>query len=210
MSAMRAHYASMCSLPTNAMAQLRRQASQAMHRFLQVPNRLQTVADLVASELAVGEIHAPMGECRLRSGGELFSFPSRVYYRTGRIAAVTHGLQGEARELALCLASRHHDGHVREASIRNPYFFGSALVIPFSVQLLGEYVVEIGKVIEEQIAVVGLQPFVDFAKENPAFVETTRRRAISYWDCYYRRDYVNLRDFPCYRAIQSIILAARE
>lgn len=181
-----------------------------MHRYLQVPNSLQTVANHVASELAVGEIHPPMGECTLQAGGEVFSFPYRVYYRTDRIAAVAHGLQGEAREFALCLASRHHDGRVREASIRNPYLLRSALVIPFSVQLLGEYVVEIGNAIEEQMTMLGLQPFVDFAKENPAFLETTRRRAISYWDCYYRSDYANLRDFPCYRAIQRIILASRE
>lgn len=179
-----------------------------MNRY--VPSNLQTVANHVASELAVGETHPSMGECILQLGGEVFSFPIRVYYRTDRIAAVTHGLHGEARELALCLASRHHDGHVREAAIRNPYLLESSLAIPFSVQLLGEYVVEIGNAIEEQMAVLGLQPFVDFAKENPAFVETTRRRAISYWDCYYRRDYVNLKDFPCYRAIQSIISASRE
>lgn len=181
-----------------------------MNRYLQVPSNLQIVVNHVASELAVGEIHPPMGECLLQVNGEAFSFPSRVYYRTERIAAVVHGLQGEARQLALCLASRHHDGHVREAAIRNSCLLESSLVIPFSVQLLGEYVVEIGNAIEEQMAILGLQPFIDFAKENPAFVETTRRRAISYWDCYYRRDYVNLRDFPCYRAIQSIILAARE
>lgn len=181
-----------------------------MNRYLQVPSNLQIVANLVASELAVGEIHPPMGECVLQLNGEVFSFPSRAYYRTDRIAAVVHGLHGKARQLALCLASRHHDGHVREAAIRNPCLLEGSLVIPFSVQLLGEYVVEIGNAIEEQMAILGLQPFIDFAKENPAFVETTRRRAISYWDCYYRRDYVNLRDFPCYRAIQRIILAARE
>lgn len=192
------------------MAQLRRQASHPMHRSLQVQGSLQTLADHVASELAVGEIHPPMGECIIQSGGGVFSFPDRVYYKTDRIVAVTQELQGEARELALCLASRHHNGHVREASIRNPYLLRSSLVIPFSVQLLGEYVVEIGKAIEEQMATLGLQPFIDFAKENPRFVETTRRRAISYWDCYYRRDYLSLRDFPCYRAIQSIILASRE
>lgn len=181
-----------------------------MQRYLQLPNSLQSVADHVAAELAVDETHPSMGERVLQVGGEVFSFPIRVYYRTYRIAAVAHGLQGEARQLALCLASRHHDGHVREAAIRNPCMLESRMAIPFSVQLLGEYVVEIGNAIEEQMAILGLQPFIDFAKENPAFVETTRRRAISYWDCYYRRDYVNLRDFPCYRAIQRIILAAHE
>lgn len=151
-----------------------------------------------------------MGWIAFQMRGEACAFPGRVYYTVGRIATVTQGLQGTARELALCLASRHHDGYVREAAIRNPYLWESPLSVPFSVQLLGEYVVEIGKIIEEHMAVTGIQPYIDFAKENPGFVETTRRRTISYWDCYYRSDYRRMQEFPCYRAVQRIISAARD
>lgn len=77
------------------------------------------------------------------------------------------------------------------------------------MQLLGEYVVEIGKVIEERMATMGIQAFVDFAKENPGFVQTTRRRAISYWDCYYRCDYPRMQDFPSYRTVQRILSASQ-
>ena len=181
-----------------------------MHHYLQVPNSLRTVAQYVASALSADEAHAPMGARSCQISGELLSFPYRVYYKKDVISAISHNFQGEAKELALCLASRHHDGRVREYSIRSSCLLKSSLVIPFSVQLLGEYVAEIGKAIEEQIAILGLQKFIDFAKENPKLIETIRRRSISYWDCYYRNDYVNLSDYPCYRAIQSIISASRE
>jgi hypothetical protein len=180
-----------------------------MHRLLQMPKDIHATAQQVESALSVGEIHAPAGNRTFQVGGEACSFPYRVYYTVERVVSVTRDLDGTAGEIALCLASRHNDGRIREIAIRNPSLWKSSWAIPFSVQLLGEYVVEIGKAIEEQIDTVGIRPFLDFAKENPGFVETTRRRAISYWDCYYRSDYVKLQDYPCYRAIQRMLSASR-
>ena len=178
-----------------------------MHRLLQTPTHLHALARQVESELAVGEVHAPMGERTTLVGGEALSFPYRVYYSGKTMAAATPGLHGDALAMGLCLSTRHWDGHVREAAIRNLDLFERPWTIPFAVQLLGEYVVEIGKVVETQMTKLGLQPFLDFARENPNFVQTTRRRATSYWACYYRSDYKTLADYPCYRAVQTICSA---
>lgn len=175
-----------------------------MHRLLQTPACLQTLAKQVESRLSVGELHAPAGERTTLVGGEKLVFPYRVYYTPDRIAEAARDSQGEALALTLCLASRHWDGHVREAAIRNLDLFGRPWVIPFAVQLLGEYVVQVGKAVEERITELGVQPFLNFARENTDFIETTRRRATSYWDCYYRNEYKTLEDFPCYRAIHAI------
>lgn len=157
--------------------------------------------------LSVGELHAPMGERTTLVGGEVLAFPYRVYYTQERIAEATRGHQGEALALTLCLASRHWDGHVREAAIRDLDLLNRPWAIPFAVQLLGEYVVQVGEVVEERIAELGLQPFLDFARENTDFIKTTRRRAISYWNCYYRHEYKTLEEYPCYRAINAICSA---
>ncbi len=48
--------------------------------------------------------------------------------------------------------------------------------------------------------------YLRFASENPAFMETTVRRATSYWNCYYRFGYPNRMDylaFPVLRWLQS-------
>ena len=175
-----------------------------MHRLLQMPPPLQALAQQVESGLAVGEVHAPMGERTAQVGGEALSFPYRVYYSSDAMTEVTRGLHGDALAMSLCLATRHWDGHVREAAIHDLDLFGRPWAIPFAVQLLGEYVVEIGKIVEAQMAKVGLQPFFEFARENPNFIQTTRRRATSYWACYYRSSYKTLGEYPCYRAVQTI------
>ena len=173
-------------------------------------NQIREVAHRIDAELFLGEIGAPQGDRTAYVGGEAFAFPYRVYYPPQRIASVTSSLEGDARVLALCLISRHHDGHVREAAIRDSHFIERPWSTPFAVQLLGEYVVEIGRAVEDQISSLGVTPFVNFARENPNFMETTRRRAISYWDCYYRIVYKDLKEYPCFRALHAIRTAASE
>lgn len=181
-----------------------------MHRCLHTPIQLRELAHRAEAALSVGEIHPPGGDRTVLVGGEVLVFPYRVYYAPSRIESVTRNLEGKAKVLALCLASRHHDGHVREAAIRDSHFDLNPWSTPFAIQLLGEYVVEIGEAVEDQISKFGATQFVNFARENPVFMETTRRRAISYWDCYHRSAYRNLVEYPCYRALQSINAASSE
>ena len=181
-----------------------------MHRCLHTPIQLREPAHRVEAALSVGEIHTPLGDRTVRVGGEELVFPYRVYYTPDRIESVARSCEGDAKVLVLCLASRHHDGHIREAAVRDSRFDLNAWSIPFAIQLLGEYVVEIGTAVEDQVSKFGTEPFVNFARENRAFMETTRRRAISYWDCYYRSVYKNLSEYPCFRALQSIHAASSE
>jgi hypothetical protein len=48
--------------------------------------------------------------------------------------------------------------------------------------------------------------------ENPGFLELTRQRVESYWDCYYRGMYVDSADYPGHqllRRVQSVVTAGR-
>jgi hypothetical protein len=175
-----------------------------MHRCLQAPIHLSDTAYRVEAALSIGEIHAPLGGRTVQVGGEALVFPYRVYYTPDRIDSVTRSMDGDAKVLALCLASRHHDGHVREAAVRNPCFVPNSWSSAFAIQLLGEYVVEIGIAVEDQICKFGANPFLNFALENPGFMETTRRRATSYWHHYHRGACKNLNEYPCYRALRFI------
>jgi hypothetical protein len=177
---------------------------------LHTPIQLREVAHRVESVLSVGESHTPQGSRTVQVEGEALVFPYRVYYTQGRAASVPRTLEGDAKVLALCLASRHHDGHIREAAVRDSQFVLNPWSTAFAIQLLGEYIVEIGTAVEAQMSTFGVEPFVKFARENPGFMETTRSRAISYWDCYYRSLYKNLAEYPCYRALRSIHAASSE
>ena len=69
------------------------------------------------------------------------------------------------------------------------------------MQLLGEYVVEIAHVINDALSNLNIEPYRRFLAGNPRYLATTQRRVISYWSCYYRAAYPNLKSYPPYVAL---------
>jgi len=84
------------------------------------------------------------------------------------------------------LFTRHSDGIVRqkrfERIIRLQHIWIPCFVIP----LVGEYVVEILGVIQENLPSLNTLAHTEFVRANPEFLELTGNRVTSYWDCYYR------------------------
>ena len=112
------------------------------------------------------------------------------------------------RRMLQCLYSRHHDGHIREAALRSFVHADLDWTPPFIVQLASEYVAAISQVVLDNIGVVGTPRFRQFCSANAAFLLRCRARAISYWDCYYRRDFPRYRDCPAIRVLDAAIRAA--
>jgi hypothetical protein len=86
-------------------------------------------------------------------------------------------------QLALrCLYTRHHDGYVRQRNLDQVVSAPEAWVVPYVVQLVGEYVVEIIEVIAAalpQLTVRGSPQralYGRFAADNPAFIDLTAAR----------------------------------
>ncbi|PLY43306.1 hypothetical protein CSZ94_08035 [Janthinobacterium sp. ROICE36] len=48
------------------------------------------------------------------------------------------------------------------------------------------------------------QALARYLRENCAYLATLRRRAISYWNCYYRRRYRAWEDYPGCRAMAAL------
>lgn len=69
------------------------------------------------------------------------------------------------------------------------------------MQLLGEYVVEIARVINDALPGMDIAPYQRFLADNPRYLATTQRRVISYWSCYYRAAYPDLKAYPPYVAL---------
>lgn len=82
---------------------------------------------------------------RLVVQGEEIELPARIYnpelssHVTGRLSPVQ-------RLIAACAYSRHHDGYVRQASCAALLPAREPWIVPYVVQQLGEYVVEIYRV----------------------------------------------------------------
>ena len=135
--------------------------------------------------------------------GEWFNIPSRIY-EPEVLAHAANILPEANRAIVACLYTRHHDGFVREREVLKILPVNEPWVPPFVVQLAGEYVVQI---IEQMYANVDLMPldcYARFAADNPGFIDLTKARAISYWDCYYRRDFPQFGHYPGFQFLNAL------
>ncbi|MDM1298334.1 hypothetical protein HXZ94_07440 [Empedobacter falsenii] len=103
----------------------------------------------------------------------------------------------------LSLYTRHHNGYIREIAIIAFMQKFPMESIPYIVQLLGEYVVEIHLRILENMTPEQKNWLQEFLQENPRYAQTIQSRIASYWDCYYRSQYPKLRDYPANRLINN-------
>jgi outer membrane protein assembly factor BamB len=127
-------------------------------------------------------------------GGEALAIPCRVYFDPECLAG-SEALPAVERLVLMCIFTRHHDGHVREAALRAIVGHAEPWVAPFVVLLLGEYVIEIAEVIKSNLPSLAPDTYAGFVAANPEVMAVTRQRATSYWSCYYRHRFPNRSGF---------------
>jgi hypothetical protein len=114
--------------------------------------------------------------------GESISIPRRLY---GDVSPPLNC--SDAQKLVWsCLYSRMSDGFVRERFLKEVLYINSPYVVPFVIQLCGEYVIEIISIIHSNLSKLNREMYIEFFNENPEFIYLTRQRAISYWNCYFQ------------------------
>jgi hypothetical protein len=149
---------------------------------------------LVALAVLPENLHE-VGRFTVKVEVELVSIPNRVYHDPALIHTDTLGsLQ---KRLVDCILTRHCDGFVRQKHLARIVASDDAWVPPFVVQLLGEYVIEIIRVIDENLGKPDSCLYTQFLQSNPDFLALTAKRVTSYWNCYYRsyrsEEYVGFR-----------------
>ena len=146
----------------------------------------------------------PLGGFSVLVLGQPVTIPYRIYHsepHLGRLA----GLSRTQQDILRCLYSRHHDGYVRQRAVQPLLRSNADWVVPFVVQLIGEYIVEIVEVIRDGLAGRNdLDAYARFANQNPEFIELTKQHSISYWNCYYRSRYPNVAEYPGRQAMALI------
>ena len=134
--------------------------------------------------------------------GEQLSIPYRVYLlkpEPDHISTLTN-----IQQLILsAVLSRSSNGFVREKCVRELLQSDEPWIPPFVLQLLGEYVLPIIRVVEEHSAVLKRREYCRFVIENPAFFQLLKQRIASYWNCYYRAMFPRLRDYPAFQIAES-------
>lgn len=164
----------------------------------------------VTARLGPPEVIGPVGAVRVVVDGEALSIPGRIYFDPGCLAE-SQGLPAVEQLILTCLFSRHHDGYVREECLRAIVGRPEPWVAPFVIQLLGEYVLEIADVIRSNLPALAPATYAAFVAANSPFMALTRRRATSYWNCYFRQrfpDRVGLASLEALDHLESLATTA--
>jgi hypothetical protein len=157
--------------------------------------------DVLTALSALPENPYPWTAFSIRVDNEALSVPYRIYHNPSLIR--TDRLSTLQKQMLACLLTRHHDGFIREKYLTRIIAVNAGWMPPFVVPLLGEYVIEIIRVIENNLEVLDKSLYARFLKLNPEFWTLTQQRVVSYWNCYYRSyrkdTYVGFRvtDFFC-------------
>lgn len=119
---------------------------------------------------------------------ETIHIPSRIYCEEPNEIEeikITH-LQ---RQILNCFFTRHHNGYVRQKRLRQIFTKGSIekWMIPYILQLAGEYVEEILRDINMNIELIDADDFREFISSNKDFIKITGDRIASYWNEYYKK-----------------------
>lgn len=143
----------------------------------------------------------PAGMFSVAVRGERVAIPSRLYNDEPPAQSVD-SLSPRQQTLLHCLYTRHHDGTVRQRHLEAVVGAPEPWIVPFVVQLAGEYVLEILVVIRDglrDLDTPGTDPhhaYGQFLVDNPAFFARTERRVVSYWNCYHRLRYSSFEGYP--------------
>ena len=133
--------------------------------------------------------------------GEKVTIPGRLYNPEPARSAEA-GLSPVQSVILGCLYSRHDDGFVRQRRIEQVIAVAEPWVVPFVVQLVGEYVLEILMAIRRGLPDLVMAGSVRqalygrFLADNPEFFARTERRVVSYWNCYYGAPYLEFGSYP--------------
>jgi hypothetical protein len=141
----------------------------------------------------------PRGRTPVRLNDEILYLPYRIYNDT-------HPKWGwlplPSSAIWNCLFSCHHDGYERERAIRRAIASGEHFVVPFVLQLLGGYPIQIHEAIEDALTASTIDDsvFANFAASNGEFMDLTLARATSYRSAYYRS--IPKDEYPALRLLE--------
>ncbi|MFS2217150.1 hypothetical protein ACCD08_21820 [Telluria sp. Tellsp104] len=165
------------------------------------PSALRAAVRAAVAVVAQDELAPPHGTFDVDVDGATLHIPYRLYYDPARLRRALDDAQGAERRIVACLGTRHVDGHVRQACLAQILDSDEPWLMPYIVQLAGEYVIEIVEDVARWIGTRDASTLASFARANPAWLATLGRRVTSYWNCYHRRAFPDRADYPGTRVL---------
>jgi hypothetical protein len=173
------------------------------------PSMLRPAVREVVARVSFGERHAPKHAFAVNVDGETLCIPYRLYYDPELVRRELSNSQSTERLILLCLGTRHHDGYLRQECVQPLLKNEASWLIPFLLQLAGEYVVEIVEEVANVIVERDPATLRAFALENPSYLATLNRRVTSYWSCYHRHACPDRDGYPGAKVLAALRAAVQ-
>lgn len=148
-------------------------------------------------------IYGELTEIKLTKGVVTF-FIYRIYFHEPN-SEIENELTETQKQILNCIYTRHHNGYIREKRLRNLSGFDYEWILPYKLQLLGEYVIDILFDLDKHITDENIHQYKQLTLNNRKYWEQTKSRMVSYWNEYYRYpEYKKLKDYIGYKIMKRI------
>jgi hypothetical protein len=145
-------------------------------------------------------------------GDEVLMMPQRLDYSPAAVDAAMSS-SGDSAVVAACLGTKSYDGYLRQRSIEALLANPRAWSIPYLVDALGDYVLEILQVMEGYVPGELEKDYAEYLVANEERFVRLCRRCVSYWNEFdrfrCRNLYPDWNAYPGARLIADLVAAAR-
>lgn len=142
-------------------------------------------------------------ELDVKIDNESLTIPYRLYFDEPNLET-ENTLTDKQRIILNCIYLRHHNGYLREKRLKLLPDNLDKWIVPFVVQLIGEYVYELLPIIDKKVNEKTLDFYAEFKEENPKYWQQTESRMISYWNEYYRYKFPKLQEYLGFEIVNRI------
>lgn len=127
--------------------------------------------------------------------GDVTYLIDRIYFREPE-KKLEDKLTTTQKLILTCIYTRHHNGYIREERLKKLNGSDDEWILPYKLQLLGEYVLEILVELDKQITDENIKQFKLLTLNNRKYWERIESRMTSYWNAYHRfPNHIKLRDY---------------
>ncbi|EPD29847.1 hypothetical protein SAMN05444420_101264 [Capnocytophaga granulosa] len=133
--------------------------------------------------------------------GEALELPQRAYFGEYN----TQSLTLVQEQMLNCLYLCNCNGHLREHYLRELLIVKEDFTLLFIAKLLGDYVIEIVKVLQSELPNDTRDKLRYFFRANSLYQKRIESRIASYWDLFYRNTNPNFKKYIGYQLFQTIV-----
>jgi len=152
------------------------------------PSEISADVEFVLDRLDLKTWISPNAPFQVQINAETLEIPERIYHNKHNLEVAVTLTSGQ-KEILYCLYSRHHNSFVRKECLQKIILSPNIWVAPYVIQSVGEYMLDILYIIQQNLEHLNRETYSAFLLENPGFYQRTKQHVTEYWERYYHRQF---------------------